>query len=196
MLGAYPSVVVRVVSAVLVPFLLLFGVYIIAHGHYGPGGGFAGGVFLAVGAILPRFTLPRELAYRLFPTWLGPLVGGLGMLLFLVIAAAPLAVGGAFLDYGAIEVAGVEASRVRYLGILIVEVAVGFAVFGAMVLIFDVLTGADDAPRQLTPAADVAAGVDSADVAAGVATAKVADKADVADTADVSDTADSEEERR
>ena len=156
MLGAYPSVVVRVVSAVLVPFLLLFGVYIIAHGHYGPGGGFAGGVFLAVGAILPRFTLPRELAYRLFPTWLGPLVGGLGMLLFLLIAAAPMVVGGVFLDYGAIEVAGMEASRVRYLGILIVEVAVGFAVFGAMVLIFDVITGADDAPQHLTPVTDPA----------------------------------------
>ncbi len=155
MLGAYPSVVVRVVSAVLVPFLLLFGIYIIAHGHYGPGGGFAGGGFLAVGAILPRITLPSELAYRLFPTWLGPVVGGLGMLLFLLVAAAPLVVGGALLDYGAIQVAGLEASRVRYLGILAVEVAVGFAVFGAMLLIFDVITGADEAVRQLRPAANV-----------------------------------------
>jgi hypothetical protein len=30
---------------------------------------------------------------------------------------------------------------VRYLGILVVEIAVGIAVFGAMVLIFDVLAG-------------------------------------------------------
>ena len=159
MLGTYPSVVVRVVSAVLVPFLLLFGVYIIAHGHYGPGGGFAGGVFLAVGAILPRMTLSHELAYRVFPTWVGPLVGGLGMLLFLLVAVAPLLVGGAFLDYGAIEVAGMAESRVRYLGILIVEIGVGLAVFGALLLIFDVLTGADDVADDLAAtsgAADVA----------------------------------------
>ena len=148
MLGAYPSLIVRVVSAVLVPFLLMFGVYIIAHGHYGPGGGFAGGVFVAVGAILPRLTLPAALAYRVFPTWLGPLVGGLGMLLFLLVAAAPMVVGGAFLDYGAIEVAGMEPSRVRYLGILVVEIAVGLAVFGAMLLIFDVITGAEQRPEE------------------------------------------------
>lgn len=142
--GAYPSVVVRVVSAVLSPFILLFGAYIITHGHYGPGGGFAGGVFIAVAAILPRLTLPEDLSYRLFPPRLGPLAAGVGMLIFLACGLAPIAAGGAFLDYGAIEIAGMEAARVRYLGILIVEIGVGLAVFGAMLLIFDVLTGKDE----------------------------------------------------
>lgn len=141
MIGAYPSVVVRVVCALLAPFIALFGLYIVAHGHYGPGGGFAGGVFIAVGAILPRLTLPEELAYRLVPPSVGPWAGGVGLLLFLLIGTAPLLVGGAFLDYGAIEVPGMAVARVRYLGILLVEGAVGLAVFGAMLLIFDVLTG-------------------------------------------------------
>jgi multisubunit Na+/H+ antiporter MnhB subunit len=43
MIGSYPSEVVRVVCALLSPFIALFGIYVIAHGHYGPGGGFAGG---------------------------------------------------------------------------------------------------------------------------------------------------------
>lgn len=141
MIGTYPSEVVRVVCALLSPFIAVFGLYIIAHGHYGPGGGFAGGVFVAVGVILPRLTLPETVAYRLFPASLAPLVGGLGMLAFLIVGTLPLLVGGSFLDYGAIEIAGMTEARVRYLGILIVEVAVGFAVFGAMVLIFDTLTG-------------------------------------------------------
>jgi multicomponent Na+:H+ antiporter subunit B len=129
------------VCALLSPFIAMFGAYIIAHGHYGPGGGFAGGVFLAMGAILPRLTLEEDVAYRIVPATVGPLVGGIGMLLFLLIGTVPLLLGGAFLDYGAIEVAGVAASRVRYLGILVVEIAVGMAVFGALLLIFDVLTG-------------------------------------------------------
>jgi multicomponent Na+:H+ antiporter subunit B len=137
--GAYPSEVVRVVCAVLSPFIVLFGFYIIAHGHYGPGGGFAGGVFLAAGAILPRITLDEQRAYRLVPRWLGPIAAGGGMMLFLVVAAVPLLAGGAMLDYAAIEIAGVAASRMRYLGILVVEIAVGFAVFGSILLIFDVL---------------------------------------------------------
>ena len=100
-------------------------------------------MFIAVGAILPRLTLPEELAYRLVPPSVGPLAGGVGLLLFLLAGTLPLLVGGSFLDYGAVEIAGLEAARVRYLGILVVEAAVGLAVFGAMVLIVDVLTGKD-----------------------------------------------------
>ena len=141
MTGAYPSVVVRVVCALLSPFILIFGLYVVAHGHYGPGGGFAGGVFLAVGAILPRLTLSEDLSYRIVPVAMGPLAGGIGMLLFLLCGVIPMLYGGAFLDYAAVEVAGIEPARMRYLGILAVEAGVGLAVFGAMVTIFDVLMG-------------------------------------------------------
>jgi multicomponent Na+:H+ antiporter subunit B len=140
MIGAFPSEVVRVVCAILSPFIAMFGVYVIVHGHYGPGGGFAGGVFVAMGAILPRLTLEEDVAYRIVPPAAGPVAGGIGMLVFLLAGTAPLLAGGAFLDYGAVEVAGMAASRVRYMGILIVEVAVGLAVFGALLLLFDTLT--------------------------------------------------------
>lgn len=149
MIGSYPTVVVRVIAALLSPFIAMFGLYVITHGHYGPGGGFAGGVFLAVGAILPRLTLPERTAYRLVPTTVGPMAGAVGMLGFLVIGLLPLALGGDFLDYSLLTFGGMEVARARYLGILIVEIAVGLAVFGAMVLLFDVLTGrAQDPPSS------------------------------------------------
>jgi multicomponent Na+:H+ antiporter subunit B len=144
MIGAHPSVVVRVVSALLAPFIAVFGLYIIAHGHYGPGGGFAGGVFLAVAAILPRLTLAESTAYRLVPSSIGPLAGGIGVLGYLLIGIVPLLLGGSFLDYGVLAIGDMEPARARYLGILFVEIAVGLAVFGAMLLIFDTLTGRTD----------------------------------------------------
>lgn len=140
MIGAYPSEVVRVVCAILSPFIAMFGIYVVVHGHYGPGGGFAGGVFIAMGAILPRLTLEEDVAFRVVPPSAGPLAGAVGMLLFLAVGTLPLLLGGAFLDYGAVEVPGMAASRVRYFGILVVEVAVGLAVFGALLLLFDTLT--------------------------------------------------------
>ena len=144
MTGAYPSEVVRVVCSVLSPFIAMFGLYVIAHGHYGPGGGFAGGVIVAVGAILPRMTLSEDLAYKAVPSIVGPLAGGIGMLLFIICGVAPLLAGGAFLDYGALAFGAIEPSYARYLGILVVEIAVGLAVFGALVLIYDVLAGRTD----------------------------------------------------
>jgi multicomponent Na+:H+ antiporter subunit B len=140
-IGRHESEIVRTVGFFLAPFIMLFGLYVIAHGHYGPGGGFAGGVFVAVGAILPRITLAEDVVYRFLPPSTGPLVGSVGMLLFLLAGGVPMLFGGAFLDYAAVEIAGVAASRIRYLGIMVVEVAVGFTVFGAMLLIFDVLSG-------------------------------------------------------
>lgn len=146
MIGTYPTVVVRVVATLIAPFIAMFGFYIIAHGHYGPGGGFAGGVFLAVSAILPRLTLPEHVAYRLIPPTVAPVAGAIGMLGFLAIGLAPLLLGGAFLDYSVLAWGTMDAPRARYLGILVVEIGVGLAVFGAIVLLFDVLTG-----RALTP---------------------------------------------
>ncbi len=141
MTGEYPSEPVRVTSGVLTPFVAMFGLYIIAHGHYGPGGGFAGGVVLAVGALLPRLALPERIAYGAVPAFAGALSMLVGVLAFLLFGLLPLLAGGAFLDYAHVGIGEVAASRLRYLGILVVEVAVGLAVFGAMVLIFDVLAG-------------------------------------------------------
>lgn len=42
-----------VASRKLAPYVLLFGCYLISHGHLSPGGGFQGGVVLASGLILP-----------------------------------------------------------------------------------------------------------------------------------------------
>lgn len=141
MTGAYPSVVVRVIAAILAPFIFMFGMYIIVHGHYGPGGGFAGGVFAAVGVVLPRLTLNDSVSYKLIPPAVGPIAGAVGLVIFLGMAIAPMLVGANFLDYGALENALMDAPRARYLGILVVEIGVGITVFGAMVMIFDVLAG-------------------------------------------------------
>lgn len=45
--------ILRVAADILHPFLLLLGVYIIVHGHLTPGGGFQGGVILAIAYFLP-----------------------------------------------------------------------------------------------------------------------------------------------
>jgi multicomponent Na+:H+ antiporter subunit B len=43
---------VRVLGLALVGPVVLFGLYVVAHGHLSPGGGFQGGVVLATGALL------------------------------------------------------------------------------------------------------------------------------------------------
>ena len=44
--------VLRVITKLLLPFILLFGLYVQFHGDFGPGGGFQAGVIFAAGFIL------------------------------------------------------------------------------------------------------------------------------------------------
>ena len=46
------SKIVRTISNQLILFILIFGLYIIMHGHITPGGGFQGGAVVASGAAL------------------------------------------------------------------------------------------------------------------------------------------------
>ena len=137
----YQSIIVQTVCSLLIPFIQLFALYVIIHGHYGPGGGFQGGVLLAVSIILQRLYLGHKIAYKKFPPKLALAFGASGMLVFGLAGIVPMAFGGAFLDYGNLPIFWVHGAELRALGILIVEIGIGLAVFGTLVLIFDSLVG-------------------------------------------------------
>lgn len=48
----------------ILPFIYLFGIYIIFHGHLSPGGGFAGGTVIGAGFILYRIVFGKEKAQQ------------------------------------------------------------------------------------------------------------------------------------
>jgi multicomponent Na+:H+ antiporter subunit B len=137
----YQSIVIQTVCSLLIPFIQLFALYVIIHGHYGPGGGFQGGVLLAVSIILQRLYLGSKISYQRFSPKLALASGATGMLIFGLAGVVPIAFGGAFLDYAHLPIFWVHGAELRALGILIVEIGIGLAVFGTLVLIFDNLAG-------------------------------------------------------
>lgn len=149
MIGEYPGQIVRVICVLMSPLIMMFGIYLISHGHYGPGGGFAGGIVLGVGVILLRITLPGEVSQRWFPSWIGPVGGALGVLAFVATGAVSVVGGGEFLDYAAAELGSMSDVDLRYLGILVVEVAVGLTVAGVMLSLFDTLAAEDPDSEEL-----------------------------------------------
>ena len=137
----YQSIIVQTVCSLLIPFIQLFAIYVIIHGHYGPGGGFQGGVLLAVSVILQRLYLGKAVSYRKFSPKLAIVTAVIGMLIFGLSGIIPLLTGGSFLDYAYLPIPWVSGAELRALGILIVEIGIGLAVFGTLVLIFDNLVG-------------------------------------------------------
>jgi multicomponent Na+:H+ antiporter subunit B len=58
------SIILKEVSKVVIPFIQVFGIYVIFHGHLSPGGGFAGGTIIGASLILFR-VIHREEAKKM-----------------------------------------------------------------------------------------------------------------------------------
>jgi hypothetical protein len=61
------DLVLRVVGKLLIPFILLFALYVQFHGDFGPGGGFQAGVIFAAGIIFYALIFGLAGARRLVP---------------------------------------------------------------------------------------------------------------------------------
>lgn len=52
--------ILEVVSKIMIPFIQVFGIYVVVFGHLSPGGGFAGGTILGVSLIFYRMAYGKE----------------------------------------------------------------------------------------------------------------------------------------
>lgn len=59
------NVILKEISKIVIPFIQIFGVYVIFHGHLSPGGGFAGGTIIGASFILYRIVFGVEDAEKL-----------------------------------------------------------------------------------------------------------------------------------
>ena len=131
--GLRHHLIPRVVGQLLIPFIVLFGLYLQFHGEFGPGGGFQAGAILAVGIVLHALLEGEPAGRALLPTRvLTGLMAG-GTLLFLGVGVAGMLLGGNFLDYGPF---GADPVAAQQLGIHLVEAGVGITVTGTLVAAF------------------------------------------------------------
>lgn len=131
MIDRHQSLIVKTVCRRLVPFIQLFGLYVVIHGHTSPGGGFQGGVILGASFILLAIAYGIEEMRRRFSLTALTVFTSTGVFLFAGIGVLCVLLGGNFLDYSMLP--GAEP---RSLGMLGIEVGVGITVMAAMVSIF------------------------------------------------------------
>lgn len=92
------SLLVRVTGLGLVAPVILVGIYIVAHGHQTPGGGFQGGVILATALLLTYLAGDYATMRAVGPTWLIELAEGAGAAGFALVGIAGLVAGTAFFE--------------------------------------------------------------------------------------------------
>jgi multicomponent Na+:H+ antiporter subunit B len=132
------DLILRVVTKLILPFILLFALYVQFHGDYGPGGGFQAGVITASTVILLTITFGLDAAQRLAPPVLVERMVPLGVLIFAGTGVAGLLMGKNYLDY---SVFSRDPAQGHELGIFLVEAGVLITVAGTITALFYAFVG-------------------------------------------------------
>ncbi len=127
------DLILRVIGKLLIPFILLFAVYVQFHGDFGPGGGFQAGVILASAIVFYALIFGLDNARKVVPDWLVEAMLASGVLIYAGVGLAGIFLGGNYLDYFVLDH---DAIHGQHRGIFWVEVGVAVTVSGVMLKIF------------------------------------------------------------
>jgi len=131
------NIIIQTVCRLLVPPIQLFALYVIAHGHYSPGGGFQGGCILGASFILMVMAYDIKEAKRMMSEKLNTILSSVGVMIYAGIGVICLILGANYLDYGILhKILPADPIKARALGTLGVEIGVGITVMAVMVSIF------------------------------------------------------------
>ena len=130
--------VLRVIAKLMIPFILLFALYVQFHGDFGPGGGFQAGVIFGAGIILYGLIFGGKTALKVFSPVMLRIGMALGVLLYASVGLAGIALKGKYLDYNVLLH---DPLHGQHLGIFLVELGVFITVASVMMTIFFAFAG-------------------------------------------------------
>jgi len=133
--------VLRVAAKLLIPFILLFALYVQWHGDYGPGGGFQAGVIFAAAFVLYGIVFGLETLRDVAPPEVVRVLLVAGVLIYAGTGVVTMLLGGTFLEYALLAR---DPQHGHHYGILIIEIGVGTTVtvrFPAERMVLETATG-------------------------------------------------------
>jgi multicomponent Na+:H+ antiporter subunit B len=137
--------ILRIVTKMMIPYILLFAFYVQFHGDFGPGGGFQAGVIFAAAIFLYTMLFGMSTARRVINQSFIQMLAATGVLLYGSVGVVSLLNGKEFFDYSALSTDPVAG---QHLGILLIELGVGITVASIMIIIFFNFVGRRNNPLR------------------------------------------------
>jgi multicomponent Na+:H+ antiporter subunit B len=137
--------ILHVVAKLLIPYILLFGLYVQFHGDLGPGGGFQAGVIFASAFVLYALICGVDKARSVISDDMLRVGVGLGVLIYGGTGLLSLILGANYLDYSPFAH---DAPHGQHIGIFAVELGVGITVASVMIVIFFQFAGRGGAGEE------------------------------------------------
>lgn len=135
------DLIVKVIARFMMPFIQIYGAYIILYGHLSPGGGFAGGTVIASSLILYILAYGLTAENRRLPDSYTRIIESGGVLFFCVIGLFGIILGKNFLANKAAGFPLGDLGRLFSGGtIVLIALAIGIKVTSSMITLFSHLT--------------------------------------------------------
>jgi multicomponent Na+:H+ antiporter subunit B len=125
--------VLRVVTKLMIPIILLYAFYVQIHGEYSPGGGFQAGIIFAVAFVIYALIYGLEAAQDKLSPEIVHGLAALGVFIYGGIGIACLFMGGNFLEY---KVLFEDRHLGETFGIVGIELGVGITVAAVSLTLF------------------------------------------------------------
>lgn len=138
----FGTIVLDISFRVIIPFIMLYGVYVLIHGEDSPGGGFQAGALFGIAVVLSRLVHGEQAILNISGDK-ALILAGIGTAIYGSVGVVTLLFGGNFLEYGTLPLNISEPGR-HALGILAIELGVTICVMSTIVVIFDALVGREE----------------------------------------------------
>lgn len=125
--------ILQAVATLIIPFIVLFGLYVQFHGDFSPGGGFQAGIIIASGIIFYAMLFGPTVTLKAIPFSLIRILSGVGVLIYIGIGIITMLLGEEFLSYNTLFTNDLTGQKI---GIFVVELGVGLTVCSAMLIIY------------------------------------------------------------
>lgn len=132
-----PDRILREITAIILPFIQMYGIYIIMHGHLSPGGGFAGGMILGMSMVLYMLVFGLDSCLRKVPHRMSSVMESMGTLWYGAVGLVGIIRGTNFLmNKGAGIPLGTPGELFSSGLIVIITIGVGIKVASTMLSLF------------------------------------------------------------
>lgn len=128
---------VKIIARMIIPFIQLYGVFVVIHGHLSPGGGFSGGAIIGASMVLYTLAFGLKAGKRKMPHEVSSRIESGGILAFAFLGLVGIFTGWNFLANKAAGFPMGEVGRVLSAGLIpLVTVAIGLKVMSTITTLF------------------------------------------------------------
>jgi multicomponent Na+:H+ antiporter subunit B len=131
------DLILKTITKMLLPFIQMYGVYVVLHGHVSPGGGFSGGAILGASLILYIIVFGLKQGEKKLPHDVSLFIESGGVAWYMIIGLVGIYVTGSYLSNQQAGFFMGEAGKLLSAGMIpLITIGVGAKVASTMITLF------------------------------------------------------------